>query len=88
MKMSSSPLGIHTSGTEVTNVSTHGFWLLSSGKELFLSYKDFPWFKDASIGKVIAVEEVSPGHFYWPELDVDLGIQSIENPEEYPLTSK
>ena len=86
--MSSSPLGIHTSGTEVTNVSTHGFWLLSSGKELFLSYKDFPWFKDASIGKVIAVEEVSPGHFYWPELDVDLGIQSIENPEEYPLTSK
>jgi hypothetical protein len=88
MKMSSSPLGIHTSGTEVTNVSTHGFWLLSSGKELFLSYKDFPWFKDASIGKVIAVEEVSPGHFYWPELDVDLGIQSIENPEKYPLTSK
>jgi len=86
--MSSSPLGIHTSGTEVTNVSTHGFWLLSSGKELFLSYKDFPWFKDASIGKVIAVEEVSPGHFYWPELDVDLGIQSIENPEKYPLTSK
>jgi hypothetical protein len=61
---------------------------LSSGKELFLSYKDFPWFKDASIGKVIAVEEVSPGHFYWPELDVDLGIQSIENPEKYPLTSK
>ena len=86
--MSSSPLGIHTSGTEVTNVSTHGFWLLSSGKELFLSYKDFPWFKDASIGKVIAVEEVSPGHFYWPELDVDLGIQSIENPGKYPLTSK
>ncbi len=86
--MSSSPLGIHTSGTEVTNVSTHGFWLLSGGKELFLSYKDFPWFKDASIGNVIAVEEVSPGHFYWPELDVDLGIQSIENPEKYPLTSK
>ena len=86
--MSSSPLGIHTSGTEVTNVSTHGFWLLSGGKELFLSYKDFPWFKDASIGNVIAVEEVSPGHFYWPELDVDLGIQSIENPEKNPLTSK
>jgi len=61
--MSSSPLGIHTSGTEVTNVSTHGFWLLSSGKELFLSYEDFPWFKDAPIGKVVAVEEVSPGSF-------------------------
>ena len=86
--MSSSTHGIHTSETEVTNVSTHGFWLLSGGKELFLSYQDFPWFKDAPIGKVIAVEEVSPGHFHWPELDVDLGIQSIENPEKYPLTFK
>ncbi len=86
--MSSSQLGTHTSGTEVTNVSTHGIWLLSSGKELFLSYKDFPWFKDAPIGKVIAVEEVSSGHFYWPELDIDLGLESIENPKKLPLTSK
>ena len=86
--MSSSQLGTHTSGPEVTNVSTHGIWLLSSGKELFLSYKDFPWFKDAPIGKVIAVEEASSGHFYWPELDIDLGIESIENPEMFPLKSK
>jgi hypothetical protein len=59
--------------------------LLSHGKELFLSYDDFPWFKDAPIGKVMNVEEVSPGHFYWPDLDVDLGLKTIEEPEKYPL---
>ena len=50
-----------------------------------MSYENFPWFKDALIGKVFAVEEVSPGHFYWPELDIDLGMDTIENPEKYPL---
>jgi len=86
--MSSSQLGTHTSETEVTHVSTHGIWLLSGGREMFLSYEDFPWFKDAPIGKVVAVEEVSSGHFHWPDLDIDLGIESIENPGKYPLKSK
>jgi len=25
---------------------------------------------------------------YWPELDVDLEIDNLENPEKYPLKSK
>ncbi len=35
------------SEVEVTNISRHGFWLLVRGKELFLPYKDFPWFQNA-----------------------------------------
>jgi hypothetical protein len=53
-----------------------------------MSYDDFPWFKDASVGNVLNVEEPSPGHFYWPDLDVDLGLKTIENPEEFPLKAK
>jgi hypothetical protein len=53
-----------------------------------MSYDKFPWFKDVPVGKIINVEEVTPGHFYWPELDVDLGIESIEHPERFPLRSK
>jgi len=83
--MSSSAHGIPTSETEVTNVSAHGLWLLSHGKEWFLSYEDFPWFKDAPIGKVTTVEETSPGHFFWPDLDIDLGLKTIEDPAKYPL---
>jgi hypothetical protein len=72
----------------VTNISSHGVWLLTGGKELFISYEDFPWFKDEPIGKILNVDEPSPGHFYWPDLDVDLGIEIIEHPERFPLRAK
>ncbi len=85
--MNSEALGKHTSQIEITNISSHGIWILARGKELFMSYEDFPWFKEASIGKVLNVEEPTPGHFYWPELDVDLGIESIKHPERFPLKS-
>lgn len=86
--MSSKPHGGLTSPVEVTNVSSHGLWLLAHGRELFLSYEDFPWFKEASIGSVLNVEEPSPSHFHWPELDVDLGLETIEHPERFPLRSR
>ena len=86
--MNSQALGKSTSLVEVTNISSHGIWLLTKEKELFIPYKEFPWFKDAPIGKIINVEEPTPGHFYWPELDVDLGIESIEHPERFPLKAK
>ncbi|MFT7556108.1 MAG: hypothetical protein ACI9LO_002432 [Planctomycetota bacterium] len=84
--MNSSAHGISTSGTEVTHVSSHGIWLISDGHEHFLSYADFPWFKEAPIGKVLNIEEPAPGHFHW--LDIDLGIDTIEPPEKYPLKFK
>jgi hypothetical protein len=39
--------GTATSDTEVTNISKHGFWLLLDGRELFLPFEEFPWFKRA-----------------------------------------
>jgi hypothetical protein len=80
--------GDHSSDVEVTNISSHGFWLLVGGKELFLSYEDFPWFKDAPVGHIIDVEQPSPGHFRWPQLDIDLGTESIEHPDEFPLMAR
>ena len=32
--------------------------------------------------------EVSPGHFYWPDLDIDLTEEIIEHPERFPLVAK
>ena len=86
--MSSQTLGKSTSGVEVSHISPHGIWLLAEDKEYFMSYEDFPWFKNAPIGSVLKVEEPSPGHFYWPELDVDLTPEIIEHPERFPLKAK
>lgn len=86
--MSSKALGKNTLTVEVTNISSHGVWLLAGERELFLSYDDFPWFKDVPVGKVLNVEEPMPGHFYWPDLDVDLTAEIIEHPERFPLKSR
>ena len=86
--MSSLAHGANTSAVEVTNISAHGLWLLAHNKELFISYEDFPWFKDQTVKSIVNVEEQSPGHFYWPDLDVDLTEQIIEHPERFPLKSK
>ena len=84
---SSSPLGGSTSPIEVSNISSHGVWLFAHGEEFFLSYAEFPWFKDVSVGAIINVEEPVPGHLYWPDLDVDLGIETLRHPERFPLKS-
>lgn len=71
--------------TEVTNISSHGLWLLSDGKEFFLSYDDFPWFKDKKVSDITKVESFGRGHLYWEKLDVDLSLEMIEHPQRFPL---
>lgn len=80
--------GAVTSEAEVTNISQHGFWLLLDGRELFLSFEEFPWFKRAPVEAILRLERPHPDHLYWPGLDVDLALDSIEHPERYPLKAK
>ena len=79
--------GALTSQAEVTHVSKHGLWLLLGDEELFLSFIDFPWFKDATIGELSNIEYPTDNHLYWPSLDVDLAVESIRNPSAFPLVS-
>jgi hypothetical protein len=69
-------------------VSPHGFWLFVDEQELFVSFTDFPWFKDASIRQISQVERPCPDHLYWPDLDIDLAVDSLTHPERYPLISR
>jgi hypothetical protein len=73
---------------EVSNVSTHGFWLLVLGREHFVPFSEFPWFQDAPVRSLFRVELPSAQHLYWPDLDIDLAVESIEHPELYPLVSQ
>ena len=87
--MSLNTLGKNTSAVEVTHISSYGVWLLANDRELFMSYDQFPWFKDAPlVGKILNVAEPAPGHFYWPDLDVDLSEEIIAHPERFPLKAK
>jgi len=83
--MKSETIGKNTSKVEITNISSHGIWLLSGNEEMFLSYEDFPWFKDVPIRQIVNIQEPFPGHFYWTDLDVDLSKEIIKNPERFPI---
>jgi len=73
---------------EVTHISGHGFWVLLGDEELAVPYVDFPWFKKATVEQILAVERPTEGHLYWPQLDIDLAVESLRHPEAFPLMSK
>jgi hypothetical protein len=81
-------LGSSTLEAEVTNISAHGFWLLLGDEELPVPYAQFPWFKQATVEQLVAVERPTDNHLYWPLLDIDLSVESLRNPEAFPLMSK
>ena len=82
--MNSSQPGTGTSAV-VTDISPDGIWLLYGDEELFMPFDEFPWFKKASVEQILNVVEELPGTFHWPDLDIDLGRDSIRNPDHYPL---
>lgn len=88
MRAKFGPPAKHTSDVEVTNVSEHGFWLLLGTEELFAPFSEFPWFRNAPIAKLSNVQRPRPHHLHWPELDIDLAVESIRHPERCPLQSK
>ena len=75
-----------TSRAEVQDVSRFGLWLYVNDKEYFLPYIKYPWFKDAKISAVYNLQFLHGYHLRWPDLDVNLELESLEHPEKYPLT--
>jgi hypothetical protein len=71
---------------EVTNISSQGLWVIVHGKEYFLPYKEFPWFRSATVAQIVNLKLLHETHLYWPDLDVDLDLRSLGNLEAYPLS--
>lgn len=78
----------NSSDVRVTNVTQHGFRIFIGDREAYASFAHFPWFEHASITELTTVELTSPHHLYWPELDVDLAVDSLHDPDRYPLVSR
>lgn len=86
--MPSGTLGSTSSRAEVVGLSKHGFWLLLSEGEIFVPFAKFPWFKSAPVSRVLKVRRLSADHLRWPDLDVDLHVDSLRDPESFPLLAK
>ncbi|HQZ80504.1 MAG TPA: DUF2442 domain-containing protein [Steroidobacteraceae bacterium] len=86
--MNSAAHGEPISVAEITNISPHGIWLLLGDEELLMDFEHFPWFRSATIAQLTRVERPSPDHLYWPELDIDVAVESIRQPDAFPLVSR
>lgn len=68
-------------GKNISEVEIHtssfGIWLIVHDTEYFLSYKDYPWFREAKISDTDDVELLHGVHLHWRALD---------NPEKYSLS--
>ncbi|MCJ7784304.1 MAG: DUF2442 domain-containing protein [Desulfobacterales bacterium] len=72
----------------VENITPFGIWLYLKEKEYFLNYKDFPYFRNQTLASIQNIHLLHGYHLYWPDLDVDLEIDNLENPEKYPLKTR
>ncbi len=77
--------GTNTLEFEITNIEKSGFWLLADELEYFVGFTDFPGFKNATLNQILNVRRLDQNQFYWPDLDIDIDIASLESPEHYPL---
>ena len=77
--------GERISRVEVTNISSQGVWIDVDAREYFMSYEDFPWFKDATVKDILDVQLLHDHHLRWESLDIDLDVASLDNPQTYPL---
>ncbi len=80
--------GKNISDAEIQNVSEFGIWMLVDGQEYFLNYKEFPWFQKASVKEIYNFEYLHSRHLHWPDLDIDLAVESLKSPEKFPLKAK
>ncbi len=85
--MKSQKLGKNILEIEVLSISNNGVWLLVKDQEYFMDFKYFPWFRDSCISHVLNVELIHGHHLYWPDLDIDLELNSLAQPENYPLVA-
>ncbi len=79
--------GIDISAPEILNISINGFWLLIATEELFVPFQKFPWFLNATVKQICNLQWPTQDHLYWSDLDIDLSLESIRNPDVFPLVS-
>ena len=80
-KMLGMPISVET--TCFIGSFYNGIAVVVNGKEYFLRFTDFPWFEYCNVAELRDVTSDRWG-VYWKSLDIDLSIESIENPERFP----
>ena len=79
---------IKNTSVSVLMINAQGIMLSVLGNDYFISYNRIPWMQDAPVRSVLNVQMSGTRAIEWPDLDVDLEIESLQHPERYPLVMK
>lgn len=79
---------LQSMSVSVLMINAQGIMVSVDGNDYFLSYNRVPWMKDAPVRSVLNVQKEGRSSIVWPDLDVDLEIESLKHPERYPLIMK
>ena len=72
----------------VLMINNQGVMISVEGNDYFLSYNRVPWLKDATVRNILNIKMSGKNAIEWPDLDIDLGIDSLKHPERYPLVMR
>jgi hypothetical protein len=72
---------------QITSIEIDGFWLLTGEGEYFVSFEDYPEFREAPVKQIFNFDP-SFDHFHWPDLDIDIELEALKHPERFPLKFK
>lgn len=87
MQMTSNT-NMQSTSVSVLMINDKGLMLSVLGNDYFVSYNRLPWMRDARVSDVLNVRMSGRSAIEWPDLDVDLEIESLRHPERYPLIIK
>ena len=79
---------MQSTSVSVLMINDKGLMLSVLGNDYFVSYNRLPWMRDARVSDVLNVRMSGRSAIEWPDLDVDLEIESLRHPERYPLIIK
>lgn len=83
--MNSSNSGISTLDCRVTDINGLGLFVLVQGKEYFIPFREYPRLLHSKVSELTNVIFLPPYQLRWEDLDVDIEIQALEQPENFPL---
>ena len=86
--MDSSKSGTSTSACNITGINDLGIWVLVEDKEYFIPFSDYPGFKDSSVNHIFNLRFFPPSQLHWKELDIDIELNALAQPESFPLVYK
>ena len=82
-------IGTNTlTSSEVTSISSFGFWILIENREYFVAFDEYPKFRNIPVQDIFDIKMLSPEQLFWEKHDIDIELSALENPNLFPLIYK